>query len=284
MIVVKLFGGLGNQMFQYATAKNLAIQHNTKLYLDISWYSNIRKGTKRNFDLYNYSISGELPSKSLKRKLIIYNNRFLKYLPFPRKLRAFSEISFSYDPVLTTLKNDIYLNGYWQSYLYFNDSRKTLLDEFIPNKKLSINEDLQRKIISDSSSVAVHIRRTDYLSNPHHPVCEIEYYLKAEKIILESLKNPTFYIFSDDPDYVQQNIKFKNKTVNIVQGKDTFSSVEDLCLMSMCSNQIIANSSFSWWGAWLNINPNKIVIAPSRWFADEKIDTKHLCPTEWIKL
>jgi hypothetical protein len=284
MIIIKLMGGLGNQMFQYATAKNLALKHNTELYLDISWYSSLSKATPRSFELQNFLISGELPGQHLKNQLLLYNNRVFKYFPFPRKLKIINEKFFQYDSSFESLDENIYLNGYWQSYKYFDDSRLTMLTEFTPNDKISINQDLQRSIISNPLSVAMHIRRTDYLSNPNYPVCSIEYYQKAIDKIQESICNPTFYIFSDDPVYVFQKIKFDSKSIYIEQGKDTHSAVEDLRLMSFCSNQIIANSSFSWWGAWLNTNPTKIVIAPSIWFSDKNINTQSLCPPNWIRL
>jgi len=284
MIVVKLFGGLGNQMFQYANALNIANKLNKNLILDISWFSKSRRSPARNYELHNYLISGEMPDASLNKELLLYNNFLLRHIPFPRKLNRISEKHFHFDPSLNFLNANIYLNGYWQSYLYFNASRDILLKEFTPNKKLSINQKIQNKIELDSSSVAIHIRRSDFLTNPNHPVCNIEYYLKAANKILETIKNPTFYIFSDDPEYILKNIKFEQTTIYVIQGKDTYSSVEDLRLISLCSHQVIANSSFSWWGAWLNTNPDKIVITPLEWFANKKIDTTSLCPPEWKKI
>lgn len=286
MIVVKLYGGLGNQLFQYAAARCLAHKLGVELFLDTSWFSlKIKRATPRKFELYNYLIYGKLPSLILEKELLLYNNRILKYLPFPRRLTRVNEKYYHYDPAFLDLGNNTYLNGYWQSNKYFEDCRLMLIKELTPKQSiLKVNEEIQNSIVSNPASVAVHIRRTDYLTNQLYNVCSLEYYQKAADKILEYIKSPTFYVFSDDPEYVIKNVKFNSPTVYVIQEKDTHSSCEDLRLMSLCSNQIIANSSFSWWGAWLNQNPEKLVIAPSQWFSDKTINTNDFYPPKWIKI
>ena len=148
-----------------------------------------------------------------------------------------------------------------------------------------MNKDLLEQITSDASSVSVHVRRGDYVSNKNaakfHGLTGVDYYKAVVKEMAKRVKNPKLYIFSDDPEWCKQNLKFTQLTTYISHNTD---GSEDMRLMKACKHNIIANSSFSWWGAWLNENPNKIVIAPKQWFSHSESNTKDVIPDSWQKL
>jgi hypothetical protein len=154
-------------------------------------------------------------------------------------------------------------------------------DPVSKSKQEIINE------IMDTNSVSLHVRRGDYLINPRAKqllvVCDAEYYLKSVEIMSSKVERPHFYIFSDDIKWAKENIIMPFKTTFVGENGPR-KSYEDLRLMSLCKHNIIANSSFSWWGAWLNENPNKIVIAPKQWFRSSEKDTKDLIPESWLKI
>lgn len=256
MIVSKIQGGLGNQIFQWAYGKYLSTQNKTDLHLDLSFYSNQAGNTGRNFEL-NLFPKIVLPQTSTNDKpfIQINDNFIFKNLDYDNQ--------YNY-----------YLNGFWQSEKYFNEISSLIKYELSP----SDDQLIILKDIIKPNSVSLHIRRSDYLtSNGFHPVQSIEYYQNAIEGVpyYENL-----YIFSDDIDWCKNNLGFKNMV--FVEGK---SNIEDLWLMSLCDHNIIANSSFSWWGAWLNNNPNKIVIAPKLWFGQHvNINSGDIVPDEWIKL
>ena len=183
------------------------------------------------------------------------------------------------------MPGDIYLQGYFQSEKYFSSSFSTIRNEYyLKDFHLSDLSGVRREIL-DSNSVSLHIRRGDY-QNPKileiHGVLPIEYYLRAIRHLQQSLSHPKFYIFSDAPEKAFADLKLPGAT--IVSGKETNNHFEDLYLMSQCKHNIIANSSFSWWGAWLNNNPDKIVIGPKKWFNQGPKDTYDIMPESWIKM
>jgi len=295
MIVVQLTGGLGNQLFQYAIGRALSIQSQDKLYIDISSYS---WDTLRTYALTPFSIAAEIAPKTdvefLKRLKPSFNDRILYKLKGQKtpyyKLPYIKEQCFAYDDNFEFFrKKNIYLEGYWQSELYFKAIRSFLITDLsVVYEKFSLQGQQYRiQIERDPSSVSIHVRRGDYVSNSvttdFHGLCDIQYYKHAiEKINLE-IPNPTFYIFSDDKGYVKEIFQEQKNIVFIEHIPFDF---EELLLMSYCKHNIIANSSFSWWGAWLNTNINKIVIAPRRWFANNSMNqqTMDLLPKTWEKL
>ncbi|MFH0972649.1 MAG: alpha-1,2-fucosyltransferase, partial [Patescibacteria group bacterium] len=182
------------------------------------------------------------------------------------------------------LKDDIFLDGYWQTEKYFKDIEDIIRSEFTLKTEYSnLNPELIAKI-SSCNSVSMHIRRGDYITNQNtnefHGICFLDYYKKAINLIAEKFPNPTIFIFSDDLKWCKENIKIKYPIV-FVKGNKNY---EDLIMMSKCSHNIIANSSFSWWGAWLNNNPNKIVIAPQKWLNNPNINYSDIIPSTWIKI
>ncbi len=290
MIITRLIGGLGNQMFQYAIARCLSIVNKVEFKMDITGFELLNPlYTQRKYELHHLNIVENIATpkeiKRFKQKIFI-SKIFKKIIPSSKIYYYYTEKKgFKFDPEVFKLKN-IYLEGYWQTEKYFKNIEDVIRKEFsvkIPIDKK--NEELLEKIKS-CNSVAVHVRRGDYVTNPihaeFHGTCGLEYYKKCVNIIEEKVKNPYFFIFSDDNEWTKKNLKFNFPmdyvTWNI--GKD----YEDLRLMSNCKHFIISNSSFGWWGAWLSNNSNKIVLAPKKWFKDEKRDTFDLIPDKWIRI
>ena len=208
-------------------------------------------------------------------------------IPSYRKPELYEKQLFNFDSDVLKATANAYLTGYWQSYKFFESIRSALLNDFeFSETPAKIQYEFIDKI-HQQNSVSVHIRRGDYVSNPEytkiHGVCSTDYYHRAIEYICSKVENPAFYFFSDDMDWVKKNITVNNDCVYVTgtpAGKDFY----EMYLMSICKHNIIANSSFSWWGAWLNKNTEKIVIAPKLWMADPTIDTTDLIPANWIRI
>lgn len=295
MIISKLYGGLGNQLFQYAFGRYLAIKNNTELKLDTSVLEDKSiKGefTIRTFQLDLFSIHATIASDSdiekfNKSKIQKIKNLLLLYLPIQFNNLYIKEPYFHFfDKALKAPKN-VYIDGYWQSEKYFLPIREQLLKELKPKNKSSEKTAELEVDIKATQSVSIHVRRGDYISiksnNEYYETCTPEYYASAITYICEKLDKPVLYLFSDEPSWFEQNVKTKYKTVYITHNIGNHS-YEDMYLMSLCKHNIIANSSFSWWGAWLNANANKIVVAPKNWFKIKSKNSKDLLPKEWIQL
>jgi len=297
MIVVKLMGGLGNQMFQYAAAKRLALYRGTELKLDLSFFEGIQAGvTRRGYDLRHLNISAEIASRREIAELADRKWNLLQFIPTrfrqivgleKRDQNIYSERHFDFDPVILQLPDNTYLNGYWQSEKYFTEIRDILLREFAFKYEQNAKSREITCQIEKTESVSLHIRRGDYahdpLTNKVHGLCSFDYYTNAVNYITQKKSNCHFYIFSDDHAWVCENFKI-DYPFTMVDHNDTSTNYDDLRLMSLCRHNIIANSAFSWWGAWLNANPEKIVVAPEKWFNDKYLDTKDLIPEAWIKI
>jgi Glycosyl transferase family 11 len=289
MIIVRISGGLGNQMFQYAAGLSLSMIRKTDLYLDISWFQDYPADiTKRTFRLNVFAIHAGIAQTKQIRKLAepAAIRRLLdRNKPYFRK-SIYYEPHFHYDPNFRKASFDIILDGYWQSEAYFNEVAERVRQDFAISAPLTSPTKEMAKKIGAANSVSLHVRRGDYVSDArtfnHHGVCEPAYYTKAIAALKDRLGEMEIFVFSDDIDWVKENIsaEFPMTFVNHAGRQD----YEDLYLMSLCRHNIIANSSFSWWGAWLNANPDKLVIAPSRWFNDSMADTRDLLPADWIKL
>lgn len=293
MIIVTLTGGLGNQMFQYATARRLAEQHSTILKLDISGFEQYKL---HRYSLHCFHIWEYLATDNEIKNICGENNLFrkaskkilskLKNLPY-HKPKILTEKYFHFDPKILDAPNNILLNGYWQSEKYFSDIPDILRRELVIKYQQDLMSAKFAEQIQKTESVSLHVRRTDYvnnsLTNQIHGTCDKEYYTQAVKYIGDRISDPHFFIFSDEPDWARDNLKLGYPTT-IVDCNDASRNYEDLRLMSSCKHNIIANSSFSWWGAWLNQNNHKIVIAPKHWFNDSSKNTKDLIPDQWIKI
>jgi len=293
MIVVKLQGGLGNQMFQYATARMLAEKHSTILKLDLTEFESYKL---RKYDLHYLHIREYLATKfeideiinshsilnKLKQKVSLKIG-FKKY----KSSNWITEKQFHFDPEILEANNNVLLEGYWQSEKYFADISDILRREFVVKYQQDPQSQRFAELIQSTESVSLHVRRTDYiqnaLTNQIHGTCDQNYYDRSVGYISDRVSNPHFFVFSDEPQWAKDNLKLGFPTT-IVDCNDASRNYEDLRLMSMCQHNIIANSSFSWWGGWLNSNPNKLVIAPEKWFNDETRNTKDIIPERWIKM
>jgi hypothetical protein len=181
----------------------------------------------------------------------------------------------------------MYLNGYWQSEKYFKSAEDKLRSELcLFDKPDEANQKILDEIVQ-CPAVSLHIRRGDYITNPSaalvHGVCSLDYYHSAIRHITAHVENPYFFVFSDDPQWVKDNLKI-GYPVQFVEANGPDRGAEDMRLMKSCRHHIIANSSFSWWAAWLNDRLDKIVVAPRIWFLDTKIDTKDLIPEQWHRI
>jgi len=260
MIISKIQGGLGNQIFQYAYAKHLAYKYNTEIRFDIRFY-----------DLDQ----GEVVREFLLNK---FPNTFINTdinISFTGPVYRISD-DFNYREFINEVGCNYYLDGYWQSEKFFKESEDLIREDLKPSEE--ILEKIKKTPFLDTNTISLHVRRGDYLnSNGYHPVQSVEYYQNSiEKIG----KYDYIFVFSDDIQWCKDNLNFNNMV--FIEG---LSNLEDLHLMSMCKNNIIANSTFSWWGAWLNSNPNKIVIAPKKWFGDRcDLNESDIIPSNWIRL
>jgi len=288
-------GGLANQMFQYSVGRALSLRHNTELMLDLSFFQNQNNyTTKREYGLHAFNIKALL-SENINVRMIGGNRLSKIYLLKYKTLKSFTkdlylhvrEKSFTYDSEILMLPDNIYLEGYWQSEKYFKHIESIIRNDFTYiNETDSDNLKILNRI-KGSESIAIHFRRGDYINNRKtnevHGICSMEYYNSAVDYIAQKVSSPYFFIYSDVIEWVKRNLSIKyNKMFVDINTPEKASN--DLRLISNCKHQIIANSSFSWWGAWLNQNPEKIVIAPKKWFMDEKRNTSDLIPEKWIRL
>jgi len=290
MVIVKLKGGLGNQMFQYAVGRRIAVINKVPLKLDVRWFNDTGKDTSREYELKHFKIKEEFAtSEEIKGVLdhhLFFNffGRFGKQI-FPlNRFSYITESNKSFEQEVMNLKDNVYLNGVWANEKYFIDIKDLIKEEFqLKYKSSEANTNLYQTIES-LNSIAVHVRRGDYVSNQvtnkYHGLCSIEYYNSAIASITERVKDPHFFLFSDDPQWVKDNIKVNAPTVNISHNTPGMG-YEDLKLMKSCKHNIIANSSFSWWAAWLNSNPDKIIFAPLKWANNQQANSKNHLPLKW---
>ncbi len=207
-------------------------------------------------------------------------------IKLPYKRRIYKEADYTFDNNFFKTNDNIYLKGYRQSEKYFLPIKNKIRECF--QFKSETIQDVKEKAseLKSANSVAIHIRRGDYSNTvvkDYHGILEKEYYQKAIDYIQSKINDCSFFIFSDDVDWVKNSLVF-NASVQIISNQFTKTHFEDFYLISQCKHQIIANSTFSWWAAWLNPNPNKIVIAPKKWFNNAPYDTKDLIPESWIKM
>lgn len=296
MIIIRLEGGLGNQMFQYAFGKALSLEKKCELLFDISSFENgvgdfYENGlSRRNFELNIFTLN-----------LQTWNNNFCNFFPTTlieritlklEKLLGLKSIIFENkygfdETLIARIKKHTYFIGYWQSSLYFDKYRNGLINDFhfkLPEFRNLLLEDK----IQNTNSVSIHVRRGDYVNsvdaNKVHGLCSIEYYKKATSIIIEQSDNVQWFVFSDDIEWCKENFNWLYEAFFVTSNKS--EAYYDMYLMSICRHNIIANSTFSWWGAWLNQNISKIVVGPSKWFADiEKNDQINgILPSSWISI
>jgi hypothetical protein len=288
MIIVKIMGGLGNQFFQYATARNLSLKHATGLKFDTSFYADVRyKGIYR---LHLYSVIGEEADSDeiTKLKNVTPRNsldKILRRLKLSNQFKKETHIIEDPDVISQELykcSEDLYLEGWWQNEKYFDGIKNILQKELRLKVGLSEANKILLEEIKNTESVSVHVRRGEFVNNSFFGVLPIEYYKEAFHQINKMLNNPVFYIFSDDIKWAKENFTF-NLQLRFMENNSEKASIhhthndfEDMCLMINCKHHIIANSTFSWWPAWLCSNPDKKVIAPCQWYKDIKAQNLYL--------
>lgn len=288
MVIVRLTGGLGNQLFQYAAGLRLAQVNNTALKLDTLSYA---RDPKRAYALDAFQISATLAEASEvaffqgREKILRVSHWLCQRIPSSlKRWQWIRQPSLYFFPDVLNLNGDIYLDGIWQSERYFCDIAPVLRAEFTLNSDITGRNELISKEILSTSAVSIHIRRGDYVSNPAtrsiHNVCSLDYYERALGLLIDVEPEPHIFLFSDDPDWAHENIRFPFP-FTVVDHNPPNQAHEDLRLMSLCRHHIIANSSFSWWGAWLCQHPDKRVFAPNRWFNIGEYDIADIVPSSW---
>lgn len=273
MIILNIKGGLGNQMFQYACGRALALRNNDKLSLVWSEYQG---DTARKFSLENFAIKAEVIEPDAVPKLPKLLTRL------KQKLTRNFYVGFD-SSILKKRRQTVYLDGYFQSEKYFEDYAKEIRQDFslvapFEGKTAEIAEIIKNEL----NAVSLHVRRGDYVTHPDFGgIVTREYYERAIQHIRESVPNTKFYVFSDDIDWCRKELPLGSDATFV--SNPEFKDYEEMILMSLARHHIIANSSFSWWGAWLGSNPNKIVIAPSKWSNLHENWYKDIIPSTWIR-
>jgi hypothetical protein len=290
MIITQLYGGLGNQLFQYAIGRAVANRRGTILKLDTSKFEAY---SLRKYALDAFAITATKLTTDEARRLAIPPTHvslipgFIGKLFHRPALAVVRERSFAFDPAVLDAPADCYLEGYWQSPKYFASVENEIRKEFSFREPLiGANAELRREM-SRSVAVSVHVRRGDYASNPvtahYHGTSAPGYYVAAEDLLRRRIGEFRLFIFSDDPDWCEVNLTFKSPA-SIVRQNGPHQDYLDLHLMSRCQHHILANSTFGWWGAWLCPNPDKIVIAPKIWFREPHMSADDLIPETWLRL
>jgi hypothetical protein len=296
MLIVELLGGLGNQMFQYAFGRSVSTQLGLEVKFDV--FNLLDRIPKPDFTYRDYELAifdaevpiatasdialyKALPSSRVRQFSSLIQRKLTKAQFFPEKK------AFIYDAEVLHVGRHTYFEGYWQTEKYFKPCELLIRKAFSFKQPLAdTSRSLADKMLG-ASSVAMHIRRGDYVTNAAtnaaHGTCTPAYYQQALATLQERVEGINLFVFSDEPEWVKENLHFAVPTVYIShnQGK---ASYQDMQLMSLCQHNIIANSSFSWWGAWLNNNPSKVVIAPKQWMPGYITDSLDLIPEEWLRL
>jgi hypothetical protein len=291
VVIIQLRGGLGNQLFQYAAARRLAYERDAILKLDISNF-NIDK--LREYKLNKFcviqNIASDLETLQFRTNKVPFRLvRIIKKILFPyfKSNIYFEKARYKFEEKFLETNNFVYLKGYFQNEMYFQPIEAIIRDEFCLSDTPSLFSQNVAKIIETVNSVSLHIRRGDYATDSKirsdRGLLPLSYYEKAVKYIVEKVAHPHFFVFSDDLSWVKENLHLQQPIywVDVNNGQKDY---EDLWLMSQCQHHIIANSSFSWWGAWLSHYPDKIVIAPKQWVLNTKVDTNDVIPKSWNRI
>ena len=289
MVISYIIGGLGNQMFQYAAGRALSLERNESLHLDISGFNGYT--LHQGFELSRVFVCpAVIASKTEIRDILGW-----QHLPGIKRILARPSIEvfrrngfvvephFHYWQEISQIPHNCYLAGYWQSEKYFQAYASKIRADFTFKLPMTdINTKLAEQI-TQVNAVSLHVRRADYVSsaknNSMYGVCSLDYYQAAIAYISERVINPQFFIFSDDMAWVKDHLNV-GMTCQYIEHNQGSESYIDMRLMSLCRHHIIANSSFSWWGAWLSANPEKIVVRPKKWFVNDN-NIVDLIPFDW---
>jgi hypothetical protein len=290
MIIIQLIGGLGNQMFQYAAGRAIACRNNTCLKLDTSLFENYMLRSYR-LDCFNivenFATNDEIKHLKPDRSQLFsfcLNKLRQKITPWHEQ-NVIIEHAFDFDPDVLKITGNAYIKGYWQSEKYFFDIAEIIRKDFTFKRGPDeVNKNILSTILR-TNSVSLHIRRGDYVSNPEtmetHGVLGIDYYLEALNFIENNVKDPEIFIFSDEISWAKANVR-SDLPLHFIDHNGPEKDYEDLRLMINCKHHIIANSSFSWWGAWLGKNEGNLIVAPAKWFNTKCCNYDDLFPAEWL--
>jgi len=284
-IITALSGGLGNQMFQYAAGRSLATRRGVPLLLDLRV---LAADTLRDYALGGLQVAAtialpaDLPSSPGP-----VMRRLRRLLPWIAPRISVLERAFTFDPSILDLTPPFHLSGNWQSARYFADCADVIRADFQLAGSFTPDRVQLAEAIAARNPVSVHVRRGDYVSNAvanaYHGTCNPDWYAAAKRRADATIHDANYVVFSDDPDWARANLPAFADALFVEPSADGRDE-QDLHLMALCRHHIIANSSFSWWGAWLNPRPDKMVIAPLHWFQGATHDTRDLIPAEWIRL
>ena len=293
MIVVRLSDGLGNQMFQYALALKLRNMYKTKVVFDMEYFQN---NPLRKYELGVFGIKVEPVSELIPYRypMTLWKRVLLRIYPVDilTGIQYVLERDKSYNDFVPMKNLDVnrivVIQGFWQSEKYFCDISAEICRAFSFKKAPNVeNENMIQQIKKTNNSVGIHVRRGDYLTDmgarDSFGTCSLEYYKRGMAYLEKKYGEMNYFMFSDDIDWVRKSFH-EYTNVTYVSHNKCKHAYEDMRLMSLCQHNIIANSTFSWWGAWLNNNPGKTVVAPRRWFQNDKIAPKDIIPSSWIKL
>ncbi|MDB5281886.1 MAG: glycosyl transferase family 11 [Bacteroidota bacterium] len=289
MVIARIFQGLGNQLFQYAFVRALSLRHNVPFKLDTTYFKFYSDHRQYGLDKFNivehiateediYNVKNGIKKNRLANFIFQRTKGNLPYYKQPYLKEDLSRL----DKNLLLIDSNTYVDGYFTSEIFFKDFETQIRTDFqlkaSPNKA---NLDFIVKA-KEQNSICISIRRGDFVSNPMHDVCDLDYYRDALNVMNERVSNAVYYIFSDDNDWVKQNFKISQEHYYVTHNYPDF--YEDFRLMQNCRHHIIPNSTFSWWAAWLANHPEKIVIAPEIWLNTTEVDYSYFLPEKWVKV
>jgi hypothetical protein len=288
MIIVKIYGGMANQLFQYAAGYALALKHNVPLKLDLSYFNEVITDTKRVFELSKFSINYQLASQDEIDQVFKFHKLcylWNKFLPISKK-RFYGEKHPGFYKYFFNLGGNLYLRGYFQSEKYFIDCKQKVLEQFVFKIDMSNQVHLSLKKIHESVTISLHVRLGDYLQPSTNSIMEsfdLAYYKRAIEYMQMQFNHSRFLVFSDQIEIAK---KLLHIDAELIYVDESFSknADEDFYLMHSCQHHIIANSTFSWWAAYLNQKPHKKVVAPQKWYKKHFGDATDLYPENWVIL
>ena len=294
MVIVRLMGGLGNQLFQYAAGLALSIKNECELKIDLSAFENQYglQTTLRNPDILHFSLSAKIADAKEASALRDPLKGVSRASRFVRQ-KIFKQYYSDWHPEVLNKSGDIYLEGYFQCEKYFQDYFDQLSKDFKLRSEFSdLTAEWNERISKLINPVSLHVRRGDYVSDPRtsalHNICTVNYYLEAIEEMRKRIGNYTLVVFSDDVEWVRENLTFGVDTIyvsgsKLIKGLPLLAS-QELIVMSQCAHHIISNSTFSWWGAYLNKRQDKVVLAPSLWNRSSIDSHKNILPDSWIRI
>ena len=291
MIIMKLMGGLGNQMFQYSCGRALSLRKGVPLKLDLGFL--LDRTPKKNFIFRDYDLpifrcNPEIASQTdkdriLRKRFFLRNKHVNKIFPIKNRY-YYTEKTTNYDNNIEKIGSEVFLEGYWQSYKYFSDFNDVIKKDFEFKHNLDSKEEVINQMIKSTNSVCVNVRRADFLASSFHGVCGEKYFKDGVNYLENFETDLKIFVFSDDMDWCKKNLKFNHKTFFVGHEYAGHKFQSYLNLMTNCKYFIIPNSSFGWWAAWLCNNPKKIIITPKKWYGNVQKTTPDLIPSNWVRI